>query len=83
MAGRAVFHEGFPDRGYTTEGRLVPRSEEGALVTDPDRLVAQALVLAETVDSLCLHGDSPDAVAHAVAVRRALLAAGLRLAAFC
>jgi UPF0271 protein len=78
-AGRTVFHEGFPDRGYTPDGRLVPRSEPGALVTDESRIVAQALALAATVDSVCLHGDSPDAVAHATAVRRGLAAGGLVL----
>jgi UPF0271 protein len=81
-AGRAVFHEGFPDRGYTPAGRLVPRSEPGALVEDEDAIVAQALALARTVDSVCLHGDSPGAVAHAAAVRQALEAAGLGLAPF-
>ncbi len=81
-AGRAVFHEGFPDRGYTADGRLVPRSEPGALVTAEADIVAQALLLAETVDSLCLHGDSPGAVQHAVAVRDALGAVGLRLEPF-
>ncbi|GAA4759232.1 5-oxoprolinase subunit PxpA [Nocardioides endophyticus] len=78
-AGRAVFHEGFPDRGYTPDGRLVPRSEPGALVTDESQIVAQALALAATVDSVCLHGDSPDAVAHAIAVRRGLAEGGLVL----
>ena len=81
-AGRAVLHEGFPDRGYTPDGRLVPRSETGALVTEEHQIVAQALVLAATVDSLCLHGDSPGAVAHALAVRRALVDAGLLLRPF-
>ena len=81
-AGRAVFHEGFPDRGYTADGRLVPRSEPGALVADEASIIAQALVLAGTVDSLCLHGDSPGAVEHATAVRRALEEAGLRVAPF-
>ncbi len=82
LAGRAVFHEGFPDRGYTTEGRLVPRSEPGALMTDESRIVAQALALAGTVDSVCLHGDSPGAVDHAVAVRRALTRAGVDVRPF-
>jgi UPF0271 protein len=81
-AGRAVFHEGFPDRGYTAEGRLVPRSEPGALVEDEAELVAQARALAAAVDSLCLHGDSPDAVGHAVAVRRALERDGWTLRPF-
>ena len=81
-AGRPIFHEGFPDRGYTPDGRLVPRSEPGALIEDEDDIVAQALTLAGTVDSVCLHGDSPGAVAHAVAVRRALEAAGYVLHTF-
>jgi 5-oxoprolinase (ATP-hydrolysing) subunit A len=81
-AGRAAYREGFPDRGYTPDGRLVPRTEPGALVEEEDRIVAQALSLAADVDSLCLHGDSPGAVAHARAVRAALEAAGLELRPF-
>lgn len=81
-AGRPVFHEGFPDRGYTPDGRLLPRSEPGALVATADEVVAQALTLAGTVDSLCLHGDSPGAVAHATAVRHALGEAGVSLQSF-
>ncbi|GAA4366096.1 5-oxoprolinase subunit PxpA [Nocardioides caricicola] len=80
--GRAVFHEGFPDRGDGADGRLLPRSETGALVEDEDAIVAQALELASRVDSVCLHGDSPGAVRHAVAVRRALEAAGYLVHSF-
>ncbi|MCY7396353.1 MAG: LamB/YcsF family protein [Nocardioides sp.] len=81
QAGRRVLREGFPDRAYDDRGRLVPRSEPGALVADQRAVVTQALRLAEGggVDSLCLHGDSPGAVAHAVAVRSALEAAGWTL----
>jgi len=82
-AGRRTFREGFPDRGYAADGRLLPRAEPAALVVDEDAIVAQALALAGAVDSLCLHGDSPGAVAHARAVRRALEAAGRVLAPFC
>ncbi len=85
-AGRQVFLEGFPDRGYTDDGRLVPRDRPGALVTDGADIARNALALAASrdpvVDSVCVHGDAPDAVAHAVAVRRALEAAGHRLVAF-
>lgn len=80
VAGRAVWREGFPDRGYTAEGLLVPRGEPGDLVTDGAEIAAHAVRLAGTVDSLCLHGDSPGAVAHARQVRAALVAAGWRLA---
>jgi UPF0271 protein len=77
--GRAVLLEGFPDRGYTPDGRLVARGEPGALVTDPALVAARAVRLASTVDSVCVHGDTPGAVAHARAVRVALEAAGFRL----
>jgi UPF0271 protein len=80
-AGRASYHEGFPDRGYR-DGRLVDRAEPGALLGDADAIARQAVSLAPTVASLCVHGDSPGAVAHAHAVRRALTEAGWRLAAF-
>jgi len=80
-AGRTVWHEGFPDRGYTAEGLLVPRTSPGALVTEEAAIVANALELAGRVDSLCLHGDSPGAVAHARAVRSALERAGWTLTA--
>ncbi|WGL53923.1 LamB/YcsF family protein [Nocardioides sp. BP30] len=78
-AGRAVWREGFPDRGYDDGGRLVPRDRPGALVTDGEAIVGNALALAARVDSLCLHGDSPGAVEHARLVRRALEAAGWEL----
>ncbi|WP_243061105.1 5-oxoprolinase subunit PxpA [Nocardioides sp. SR21] len=81
-AGRGVFHEGFPDRGYGADGRLLPRTEPGALVEDEGAIVAQALDLAPRVDSVCLHGDSPGAVEHALAVRRALGEAGFELRPF-
>ncbi len=80
--GRAVRHEGFPDRGYTPQGRLVPRDLPGALLDDPDDVARHALALLERGqrhDSLCVHGDSPGAVAHARAVRAALESAGWTL----
>jgi 5-oxoprolinase (ATP-hydrolysing) subunit A len=80
-AGRAAYDEGFPDRGYT-DGRLIDRGEPGDLLGDADEIAAQAVRLAPRVASLCVHGDSVDAVAHAHAVRRALEGTGFRLAAF-
>ncbi|MFC5178832.1 5-oxoprolinase subunit PxpA [Nocardioides taihuensis] len=78
-AGRDTWHEGFPDRGYDADGRLLPRDRPGALVDDVDEVAANAVRLAAVVDSVCVHGDSPGAVAHATAVRRALEVAGYRL----
>jgi 5-oxoprolinase (ATP-hydrolysing) subunit A len=78
-SGREVRLEGFPDRAYTPEGRLVPRSEPGAVLDEPDRIAARAVELAGQVDSVCVHGDSAWAVDAARAVRAALEAAGYEL----
>ncbi|MET0295761.1 MAG: 5-oxoprolinase subunit PxpA [Microbacterium sp.] len=83
--------EAFLDRGYLADGSLVPRGRPGALLDDPDAVAERALRLVRegvvaTVDgpiievvaaSLCVHGDSPDAVAMAGAVRAVLDAAGI------
>ncbi|MFL6174388.1 MAG: 5-oxoprolinase subunit PxpA [Marmoricola sp.] len=75
--GRVAVGEGFPDRGYTAAGMLVPRSEPGALVEDPTQVAANAVALAARPDirTVCVHGDSPGAVDTAGAVRAALTAA--------
>ncbi len=94
--GLSTVPEAFADRGYTAEGRLVARSEPGALLTDPDevaarvlRMVAEGVVTAVdgaevAVDarSVCIHGDTPGAVAIATAVRDALRDAGTVLRSF-
>ena len=89
-AGRATFHEAFPDRGYRPDAggvrRLIPRDQPGAVVTEPDEVARRAVLLARDdrlqVHSLCLHGDGATAVAAAAAVRRELEAAGLVLRPF-
>ncbi len=69
--GRTGVHEGFPDRGYTDDGRLLPRDQPGALVDGADAIAANAVGMAQdgVVRSLCVHGDSPGAVEAARAVR--------------
>jgi UPF0271 protein len=95
-AGLTAVGEAFCDRGYTAAGRLVPRSEPGALVGDADVIAARAVRFAvgrttEAVDgtsvpvdarSLCVHGDSPSAVAVAERVRAALTEAGVTVVPF-
>lgn len=71
MADRepSIIREGFLDRGYMPDGSLLPRGESGALLTDPEEVRQQALLIAPTVDSLCIHSDTPNAVTllkHAV-----------------
>lgn len=87
--------EYYVDRGYDAQGQLVPRGQPGALLDDPlaaalravEAVRRQALPLAgggwlpAPIDSLCVHGDTPHAVAMARAVREALLAAGVQIAA--
>ena len=82
-AGVRFVGEGFADRGYTDAGTLMPRSSPGALVTEPDAVAAQALRLAAAgARSICVHSDTPGAVALAAAVRHALVAAGHAVEAF-
>ena len=95
-AGLPTVREGFADRGYTSSGTLVPRREPGALVVDPVAVAERAVRMAADgevvavdgtrvrveIDSVCVHGDTAGAVGLARAVRTALEAAGLPLAAF-
>ncbi|WP_055492950.1 LamB/YcsF family protein [Streptomyces sp. TP-A0356] len=95
-AGLPVVTEAFADRAYTDEGTLVPRGEDGAVVTDPDTVVKRSVGLARLgvvaarsgreipvrARSLCLHGDTPGAVDLAHRVRAGLEASGVRVEAF-
>lgn len=76
--GLRFLREGFADRRYDAHGKLVPRSEPGAVLADPESCVSQALMLARVgkLHTLCLHGDTPGALANARAVARALAAEG-------
>lgn len=76
----SVIREGFVDRAYREDGTLVPRTEPGALVTDPAEAAGRALELAPGVDSLSVHSDTPGAVELAAAARRVLQDAGYRIA---
>lgn len=82
--GLITLGEGLTDRAYRADGTLVPRTEPGAVHTDPQAVAAQAVALANTpgIASLCLHGDSPNAVHHAHAVRDRLRAEGWDLRPF-
>ena len=72
-AGVRYITEGFPDRRYREDGRLVPRSEPGAILHDPAEMEAQVIRLVEQgVMTLCIHGDDPRAVANADTVRAIL-----------
>jgi UPF0271 protein len=88
--------EAFPERGYAPDGLLARRGTPGAVITDVDEAARRAVRMAvdgavDAVDgttvslqprTLCIHGDNPHAARIAAAVRSALEAAGVELAAF-
>ena len=74
-----VIREGFVDRGYRPDGSLIPRGEPGALISAPEDAAGQAVRLAASVDTLCIHSDSPSALALARAARAALEEAGMQI----
>lgn len=95
-AGLTVVAEAFADRAYTAAGALVSRRQKGAVLHGPDLIAARMLRLATEgvleaedgsilrleADSICVHGDSPGAVAIAARVRDALVAGGVTIAPF-
>jgi UPF0271 protein len=95
-AGLRAVREAFADRGYTAEGRLLPRAEPGALVSDPVAVAGRAVrmvtqgetttpdgtVVAVEAESVCVHGDTPGAGAIAREVRAALERAGVTVRPF-
>ena len=93
-AGLTIAAEGFADRAYLPTGQLMPRSRAGSML-GVEEAVAQAVRLATeqtvgtqdgpipmAVATICLHGDSPDAVALARRIRTELEAAGTAIRPF-
>ncbi len=94
--GLPVVYEVFADRGYTPEGTLVPRTQPGAVIHDTEevaqrvlRMVAEGTVVAQDgsvvslrADSICVHGDTPGAVALAREVREILVRNGVQIQPF-
>ena len=93
--GVPAIGEVFGDRSYQSDGTLTPRGQPGAMITDAAASVAQVLMMVEQgkvraqsgvdvpVDAgtLCLHGDQPDAVRFAKALREAFAARGIEVRA--
>lgn len=92
--GQPVAAEAFADRAYADDGSLRSRDEAGAVLDDPKRVAMQAVAIARggrvplgdgrwiglVADTICLHGDSPNAVENVMATRAALAAAGIDMA---
>ena len=90
-AGLRAVAEGFIDRAYHADGRLVSRTVAGAVLHDIDRVAERAVAMVTTghvptidgpsialpVETLCIHGDTPRAAQLAARVRTALEHAGI------
>lgn len=88
-----VIAEGFTDRAYMRDGSLTPRSLDGSVYKDPAQASAQAIALAKgepfpcfdggqirvAASSLCVHGDSPNALRMTQLVRDALMKEGFEI----
>jgi len=95
-AGLVAVPEAFADRAYSPAGRLVSRRAPGAVLHDADEIAARCvqmvtdgtvhavdgLLVAVAAQSICVHGDTPGAVAIAERVRRSLVEAGVSLKPF-
>ena len=95
QAGLRIANEVFADRTYQADGSLTPRSQPDAMVRHADAAIAQVRRMvaegkvrsqqgSDTVvqaDTLCIHGDEPDAVEFAKRIRQALDADGVRITA--
>lgn len=75
-AGTEIFREGFGDRGYLANGTLIPRGQPGAILSQGESIKEQVLRLAPSVDSICLHGDTPHSLDYAETVFKTLVDAG-------
>lgn len=92
-AGLAVVEEIFSDRAYLPDGQLVPRSRPDAMIHGPAACLAHVQAMLDAgaliavdgtriptpIGSICVHGDSPDAVEVAQHLRQGLAAAGYKL----
>lgn len=77
--GETVIDEGFADRAYEEDGTLRSRTKPRAVLTDSDAVRAQVLWLAPKVDSICIHGDTPDCLSFAELVYKSLEDAGFEV----
>ena len=95
QTGLRTASEVFADRTYQSDGTLTPRSQPDAMIGDPAAAIAQVRRMvgegrvrsrqgSDTqvqADTVCIHGDEPNAVEFAKLIRRALDADGVRVAA--
>ena len=86
----------FADRAYNDDGTLVDRSSAGAIIHDAKiagpriaQMVKESAIITESgkriktqIDTVCVHGDTPDAIEIAKSVREAIESSGIKLRKF-
>ena len=91
--GLRAASEVFADRAYQSDGSLVPRSQPGSMVHDRDEAIARTIRMVKegvvttidgidipiSADSICVHGDNPDAVGFVKDIRDRLEAEGVTI----
>ncbi|MGE4055126.1 MAG: LamB/YcsF family protein [Vicinamibacterales bacterium] len=94
-AGLVAAGEFFADRGYERDGTLIPRGQEGALLTDPELVVTRAIQMLNdgvvaaadgtplqiAAETICIHSDTPGAARLARELRDGLERAGITVGA--
>ena len=94
--GLKVVAEAFPDRAYSPDASLLPRSMPGAVLNEPEEIAERAVLMAAgrpfkssdgseiiiNAETLCIHGDNSNSAKTAKAVHEALLAEGIEIKAF-
>lgn len=92
--GLRVAYEVFADRAYNSDGTLVSRGLKGSVIEDPELVAERAVKMVEErkvvaadgrtvefdeVNTICVHGDTLNAVELAKSIRNALASAGIEL----
>ena len=94
--GLRLAREVYADRGYQDNGNLVPRNQEGAIISDPKeaaervlRMLEDNVIITESgkkigaqLDTICVHGDNPSAVKMAAEIRNSIQDNGINLKPF-
>ena len=92
-SGVKIALEAFPDRAYGDDGMLLPRTEPGAVIKDPEAIARRAIAMVKgrcvesaggrridlAIDTICIHGDNRESVMAAPIIRRLAASEGIEV----